>query len=142
MVNYLNRFQSTLLFLLHYVLFYGGLLMLKAASKLRNFSFSMWLVFCLFVYLLKPLWLLTFCCIDIVWYWATLHMFFSLIIVKKRRPACRPPTRVWGIEFMEFLSHREVERAHSKDGWDVTGKRSSLIKYPKDGVIHGKVMQR
>nr|POF19693.1 hypothetical protein CFP56_30589 [Quercus suber] len=24
----------------------------------------------------------------------------------------------------------------------MTGKRSSLIKYPKDGVIHSKVMQR
>ena len=30
----------------------------------------------------------------------------------------------------------------SKDGWDMIGKRSSLIKYPKDGVIHCKAMQR
>ena len=115
MVNYLTDFRMPLFFLLPYVLFYGGLLMLKAASKLRNFSFSLRLVFCLLVY--APLVLLIFVVQTLFDYWATLHMFFSVINAKKRRPTCRAPTRVWGIVYMELLSHREVEWVRMVETW-------------------------
>ena len=59
LLKYLLRLEDTFIFLtlfriLLYLQFYDDLLMLKAAAKFRNFSFSMWLVFCLFLYLLKP----------------------------------------------------------------------------------------
>ena len=59
LLKYLLRHEDTFIFLtlfgiLLYLLFYDDLLMLKAAAKFRNFSFSMWLVFSLFLYLLKP----------------------------------------------------------------------------------------
>ena len=115
MVIYLTDFRIPLSFLLPYVLFYGGLLMLKAASKLRNFSFSLRFVFCLPPQ--APLVLLIFVVQTLFEYWATLRMFFSLINAKKRRPTCRAPMRVWGIVYMELLSHWEVERVRMVETW-------------------------
>ena len=61
-------------------MFYVGLLMLKAASKLRNFSFSLRLAFFLLVYLLRPLWFFTFCCADSVLILGNIaHVLFSNI---------------------------------------------------------------
>ena len=122
-----NRFRNTLMFLILYVLFYGGLLMLKAASKLRNFSFSMWLVLGLFVYLLKPLWFLTFCCADCIWILGNIANLFLSNHCEEL--ACWPPTQVWVIEYMKILSHKEVEWVRMVKTWQV--KEAVWLNIPK-----------
>ena len=89
MVNYLTDFRIPLFFLLPYVLFFGGLLMLKAASKLRNFSFSLRFVFCLPPQ--APLVLLIFVVQTLFENWATLRMFFSLINARRGDQHAGPP---------------------------------------------------
>ena len=85
LLKYLLRLEDTFIILtlfriLLYLLFYDDLLMLKAAAKFRNFSFYMWLVFCLFLYLLKPQSLVQLFVVQpLSKHWVTLHMFFSLM---------------------------------------------------------------
>lgn len=102
----------------------------QSSSEVQEFSFSKWLGFWLFLFLLKMI--------------AFASELLAVKSLFEHGPACGPPQEYGGFcdGWMGYMEHVRPKRGKTrKDNWAVTGKSCSLTNCPKGGVIHHDAMQ-